>query len=430
MIKEAALRLAPDLPISISSEVLPEIKEYERTSSTVINAYLTPIVGRYVARLEGDLSAKGVRAPLLIMQSNGGLMSAAAAAHKPMHIVESGPAAGVVGAQVAGARRRHRPPDQLRHGRHHGQGRHHRARRVLTGARVPGRRRHHDRLAAADRRGLPPQGAGDRSRRGRRRRRLARANRFGRLDDRRPRQRRRRAGAGLLRYRRRRADRHRRKPDPGPPEPRFPGRRCSEAECRARAKNLRRADRGAARPVARACRLRRAAHRQRQHDARDPRGLDRARSRRARLHLVRVRRQRPGVRLHDGEGARHAPRPGAAVARPVLGLRPALRRGRAPLWAQLPPPAAQPRPRPPERRLGCHGAGGARRARGRGFCRRSRRHPAAWRACTTRARPSISPCRCRTARSGRPRSRRSRRLSGASTSAPMAIAPARTSRSS
>ena len=102
MIKEAALRLAPDLTVSISSEVLPEIKEYERTSSTVINAYLTPIVGRYLVRLERDLSARGVQAPLLIMQSNGGLMSAAAAAQKPMHIVESGPAAGVVGAQVLG----------------------------------------------------------------------------------------------------------------------------------------------------------------------------------------------------------------------------------------------------------------------------------------------------------------------------------------
>jgi N-methylhydantoinase A len=102
IIKETALRLAPDLPISISSEVLPEIKEYERTSSTVINAYLMPIVSRYLARLEDDLTARSVRAPLLIMQSNGGLMSAAAAAAKPMHIVESGPAAGVVGAQALG----------------------------------------------------------------------------------------------------------------------------------------------------------------------------------------------------------------------------------------------------------------------------------------------------------------------------------------
>ena len=76
LIKAALERLAPDLPVSISSDVLPEIKEYERTSSTVINAYVMPIVARYLARLEADLAARGVRAPLLIMQSNGGLMSA------------------------------------------------------------------------------------------------------------------------------------------------------------------------------------------------------------------------------------------------------------------------------------------------------------------------------------------------------------------
>ncbi len=100
LIKAALERLAPDLPVSISSDVLPEIKEYERTSSTVINAYVMPIVARYLARLEADLAARGVRAPLLIMQSNGGLMSAQAAAAKPMHIIESGPAGGVVGAQA------------------------------------------------------------------------------------------------------------------------------------------------------------------------------------------------------------------------------------------------------------------------------------------------------------------------------------------
>ncbi len=100
MIKATLERLAPDLPVSISSDVLPEIKEYERTSSTVINAYVMPIVARYLARLEADLAARGVRAPLLIMQSNGGLMSAGAAAARPMHIIESGPAGGVVGAQA------------------------------------------------------------------------------------------------------------------------------------------------------------------------------------------------------------------------------------------------------------------------------------------------------------------------------------------
>ena len=116
-------RLAPELPVSLSSEVLPEIKEYERTSSTVINAYVMPIVARYLARLEADLAARGIRAPLLIMQSNGGLMSAGAAAARPMHIIESGPAGGVVGAQAlaraSGISKRH----HVRHGRHHRQGR-------------------------------------------------------------------------------------------------------------------------------------------------------------------------------------------------------------------------------------------------------------------------------------------------------------------
>ena len=100
MIKAAIERLAPGLPLAISSEVLPEIKEYERTSSTVVNAYVMPVVGRYLRRLQQDLGALGVRAPLLLMQSNGGLMSAEAAAVKPMHIIESGPAGGVVGAQA------------------------------------------------------------------------------------------------------------------------------------------------------------------------------------------------------------------------------------------------------------------------------------------------------------------------------------------
>jgi N-methylhydantoinase A len=99
-IKAIVQRRAPNLPLCISSEVLPEIKEYERTSTTVINTYVLPIVGRYLATLRTGLDAIGVRAPLLIMQSNGGLMTADAAAVRPMHIIESGPAAGVVGAQA------------------------------------------------------------------------------------------------------------------------------------------------------------------------------------------------------------------------------------------------------------------------------------------------------------------------------------------
>ena len=103
-IKALVQRRVPGLPLCISSEVLPEIKEYERTSTTVINTYVLPIVRRYLATLRSGLDGIGVRGPLLIMQSNGGLMTAEAAAARPMHIIESGPAAGVVGAQALARR--------------------------------------------------------------------------------------------------------------------------------------------------------------------------------------------------------------------------------------------------------------------------------------------------------------------------------------
>ena len=99
-IRELVARKAPNLHISISSEVLPEIKEYERTSTTVINAYVLPVVQQYCSRLRADLDRAGVKAPLHIMQSNGGLMTAEVAAEHPCNIIESGPAAGVVGAQA------------------------------------------------------------------------------------------------------------------------------------------------------------------------------------------------------------------------------------------------------------------------------------------------------------------------------------------
>ncbi len=91
---------APDLLVCISSDVLPEIKEYERTSTTVINAYVLPVVQQYCSRLRADLDRIGVKAPLHIMQSNGGLTTAEIAAERPVNIIESGPAAGVVGAQA------------------------------------------------------------------------------------------------------------------------------------------------------------------------------------------------------------------------------------------------------------------------------------------------------------------------------------------
>jgi N-methylhydantoinase A len=97
-------RMGDGVHLTLSSEILPEIREYERTSTAVVNAYIAPTVGRYLASLSGRLRAMQVRAPLRIMQSNGGVMAAQAAAEKPAYIIESGPAAGVIAA-VAMVRR-------------------------------------------------------------------------------------------------------------------------------------------------------------------------------------------------------------------------------------------------------------------------------------------------------------------------------------
>ena len=84
--------------VTCSSDILPVIREYERTSTTVINAYLGPSMSAYFASLAQHLSAMKINVPVHVMKSDGGLMSVAAAAHKPAYIVESGPAAGVIGA--------------------------------------------------------------------------------------------------------------------------------------------------------------------------------------------------------------------------------------------------------------------------------------------------------------------------------------------
>jgi N-methylhydantoinase A len=96
-VAESVRAALPNVAISISHEILPEIKEYPRTSTTVINAYVQPVVRAYVTSLAARLRTLGIQAPLQLMQSNGGLASAEFAAIAPAHIIESGPAAGVVG---------------------------------------------------------------------------------------------------------------------------------------------------------------------------------------------------------------------------------------------------------------------------------------------------------------------------------------------
>jgi len=93
----------PKLLVSASCDVLPEIKEYERTSTTVVNAYILPAMRTYLARLKTDLAAMGVKASLQVMASNGGMMGVASATEKPVFAVASGPAGGVAGAALIGA---------------------------------------------------------------------------------------------------------------------------------------------------------------------------------------------------------------------------------------------------------------------------------------------------------------------------------------
>ena len=99
----AIMRAAlPDVFISTSAEILPEIREYERTSTTVINAYVGPMVARYLRSLKSALVAHGIGGRLMMMHSSGGTLDVDRVIAKPAQVVESGPAAGVVGAAMQG----------------------------------------------------------------------------------------------------------------------------------------------------------------------------------------------------------------------------------------------------------------------------------------------------------------------------------------
>ncbi|HZT72094.1 MAG TPA: hydantoinase/oxoprolinase family protein [Terriglobales bacterium] len=103
--RAVARALAPlGLPISLSHEILPEFREFERGAAVVINAYLAPRVGRYLGRLDERLAARARGARLAVMQSSGGIIGAATAAREPVRTILSGPAGGVVGAHAVAAR--------------------------------------------------------------------------------------------------------------------------------------------------------------------------------------------------------------------------------------------------------------------------------------------------------------------------------------
>jgi N-methylhydantoinase A len=93
---------APSLLVTASCEVLPEIKEYERTSTAVVNAYLLPTMRGYLSKLAERLRDIGVTAPVQVMASNGGMIGIATARERPVFAVGSGPAGGVIGAAQLG----------------------------------------------------------------------------------------------------------------------------------------------------------------------------------------------------------------------------------------------------------------------------------------------------------------------------------------
>lgn len=102
MILEIMKKEAPGISTSISYHVLPQIKEYERTSTTVTNAYVKPLTGRYLSKLAGRLSSIGFKGKLFIMLSSGGVTSVETAAEFPVRIIESGPTAAVIAGQYYG----------------------------------------------------------------------------------------------------------------------------------------------------------------------------------------------------------------------------------------------------------------------------------------------------------------------------------------
>jgi N-methylhydantoinase A/oxoprolinase/acetone carboxylase beta subunit len=99
----AAIETAmPGVPVSLSCEVDPVFREYERTVVTTFDAYVKPVVRRYLADMERDLAKAGVPAPLQVMQSRGGLAGGAIARERPVRLFLSGPAAGAIGGLAAG----------------------------------------------------------------------------------------------------------------------------------------------------------------------------------------------------------------------------------------------------------------------------------------------------------------------------------------
>jgi len=101
-LRELVAEVVPDVQVYLSCETLPQIREYPRLTTTVVNAYVAPVVNRYIHKLEEALKSRNITKPLYIMQSNGGSLTGGALKTIPVRMIESGPAAGVLGAAHIG----------------------------------------------------------------------------------------------------------------------------------------------------------------------------------------------------------------------------------------------------------------------------------------------------------------------------------------
>jgi N-methylhydantoinase A len=102
-VRELAAEECPGLPVSLSHEVMPSAPEFERTSTTLVNAYVAPKIQRYLTRLVDRLRQEGYESALLLMQSNGGIMTPEYIARRPVTVLCSGPTGGVIAACAAAA---------------------------------------------------------------------------------------------------------------------------------------------------------------------------------------------------------------------------------------------------------------------------------------------------------------------------------------
>jgi len=100
LVRDRLKAALPDLPVSLSCEASPEIREFERSSTTVLNALLMPVVGRYLARLRQRLAAAGLDLPVYLVQSNGGVTTPETAAAQPVRLLLSGPSGGALASET------------------------------------------------------------------------------------------------------------------------------------------------------------------------------------------------------------------------------------------------------------------------------------------------------------------------------------------